>query len=167
MAGAAEATDRSARRGRRAVWRVCIGLAFAAALVFATGRASAADEWRWDAYNDLMSPYCPGRMLNDCPSPQAGRLREWIALQEDAGRSREDVEAELLEQYGDVMRSAPKPEGWGLVAYLIPIFAFAAGGGLVAFILRRAVRAGSPEPAAPPTAPDPSLERLLDEELRS
>jgi cytochrome c-type biogenesis protein CcmH/NrfF len=129
--------------------------------------ASADEAWSQDLWYDLMSPYCPGRTLADCPSPQAQELRAWIAEQEKQGRSREDVESQLYRLYGDVILSAPRAEGWGLAAYGVPVAAFLLGGALLAVFLRRQSRS-APEPAAAAEArPDPELERIVDEELRN
>jgi len=133
--------------------------------------ASAADErsgWSYRLPKEMMSPYCPGRALSDCPSPQAEELREWIVEQENAGVSRSEVEDQLFRAFGDKLRQAPRAEGMGLMAYLIPALAFAAGGALLAFFLRRQrPSVGGRAAAAVPTAPgDPDLERLVDEELR-
>ena len=137
-------------------------------LVALLAAPAGAESWRMDAYNDLMSPYCPGRTLADCPSGDAAELRAWIGAQEEAGRSREDVEAQLYRMYGDVLRSAPRAQGWGLLAYATPALALAAGGALLFFFLRRQGR-GSVEPPAPvPVAHgDRELERQVEEELRS
>ena len=133
--------------------------------------AAGADErsgWGYRLSKEIMSPYCPGRSLSDCPSPQAGELREWIVEQENAGVSRDEVEEELLRVFGDQLLQAPRAEGMGLVAYLIPAAAFAAGGVLVALFLRRQrPEDGGSESASAPGAPlDPDLERLVEEELR-
>jgi len=133
--------------------------------------APAADEksgWGYQLSNRVMSPYCPGRSLSDCPSPQAAELREWIVEQENAGVSRSEVEQELFRVFGDQLLQAPRAEGMGLMAYLVPALAFAAGGALVAFFLRRQRSSSAGGEAAPaPTAPgDPDLERLVEEELR-
>ncbi len=123
--------------------------------------------WAYDLSRDTMSPFCPGRSLADCPSPQAESLRMWILVQEAAGRSRADVEAELLERYGDAVRGAPRAVGFGLAAYVIPVAAFAVGGGVLAVFLRRRTRAGADlMPAAAP-ALDPELARIVDRELES
>jgi cytochrome c-type biogenesis protein CcmH/NrfF len=131
--------------------------------------AKVPEGWAYELPNYLMSPFCPGKTLSDCTSPQAASLRMWMIVQEAAGRTRADVEAELLERYGDVLRPAPKPEGFGVTAYAFPIGAFLAGGVLVAVFLRRQTR----RPQAPPPAAvsaaalDPELERIIDEELAS
>lgn len=138
------------------------------ALLLVASLGADAETWRYDVYNDLMSPYCPGRSLNDCPSPQAAELRQWIANQEVAGRDRSDVEAELYRIYGDVLRSAPRAEGWGLAAYVIPVLTFVVGGVLVTvFLKRHSSRAAVDGPPATAGPVDPELERLLNEELES
>jgi cytochrome c-type biogenesis protein CcmH len=132
--------------------------------------APGADEksgWGYQLSKEVMSPYCPGRALSDCPSPQAGELREWIVEQENAGVSRSEVEQQLFRVFGDQLLQAPRAEGMGLMAYLIPALAFAAGGALVVFFLRRQRSSmGGGETAPAPTAPrDPDLEQLVEEEL--
>jgi cytochrome c-type biogenesis protein CcmH/NrfF len=133
--------------------------------------AAGADEkrgWSYRLSREVMSPYCPGRALSDCPSPQATELRQWIVERENAGVSRSEVEEELLRVFGDQLLQAPRAEGMGLIAYLIPVAAFAAGGVLVALFLRRqrSVTRGSESASAPAAPLDPDLERLVEEELR-
>ena len=142
-----------------------------AALMLGVSAATAADEsavapegWAYQLSHDLMSPFCPGRTLSACTSPQADELRMWMIVQEATGRSREDVEAELFERYGDVLRPAPRATGFGLTAYVFPVIAFLAGGVVVVVFLRRQTRAvPTPEQSLPPS--DPELERLIDREL--
>ena len=118
-----------------------------------------------------MSPFCPGRTLAECPSPNAGELRLWIINQAAAGASEEEVRAMLQERFGDVLLAAPKAEGWGLSAYAIPILFFIAGLPVVVWIIRRLMRPGPAPPppvAAYPTpmgSIDPDLERQLEREL--
>jgi cytochrome c-type biogenesis protein CcmH len=115
-----------------------------------------------------MSPFCPGRTLPDCPSPQAAELQQWIREQERLGRSRGDVETELVTQFGEMILQSPRAEGFGLAAYVIPLVLFVAGGSLLAYFLRRQTRrpAMIPPPPAGLRPVDPELERLLDTELR-
>lgn len=51
--------------------------------------------------NDLMSPYCPGRTIASCPSPQARQLEDHIYAQAKAGKSREEIETALVQRFGD------------------------------------------------------------------
>jgi cytochrome c-type biogenesis protein CcmH/NrfF len=144
----------------------------AAALLALAIPASAAPpeqppSWAYDLWHDTMSPFCPGRSLADCPSPQAEALRVWIVEQAASGRSRTELEGDLENRFGDVVLAAPKPKGFGLAAYVIPVAAFVAGGLLVAVFLRRQTQTpeGS-QGAAPAREPlDPELARVVDEEL--
>ncbi|HVH19931.1 MAG TPA: cytochrome c-type biogenesis protein CcmH [Myxococcota bacterium] len=164
-------------RGLRLAFALAFALALAApaaadspraeTLVPAAALPTNAPPWAYELAAELMSPFCPGRTLADCPSPNAASIRMWIVVQAASGRTRDDVQAELYERYGDVMRPAPRAEGFGLTAYLVPIGAFAAGGLLVALVLRRMTRRGA-APAQAVAAPrplDPELERRVDEEL--
>jgi cytochrome c-type biogenesis protein CcmH/NrfF len=132
------------------------------------GPASAQGEkegWGYGLWNELMSPFCPGRTLADCPSGKAEELRIWIVEQEDGGRSRTEVMDELYAAFGDVLRQAPVAEGVGLAAYVIPVLLFLAGGALIGFFLRRQRGGVAPETEPPVRAVDPELERALDTAL--
>jgi cytochrome c-type biogenesis protein CcmH/NrfF len=92
-------------------------------------------------------------------------MRMWIVVQAAAGRTRADVEDVLYARYGDAVRSAPKAEGFGTAAYVIPVAVFVVGGGLVGWFLRRSTRRARSRPAAPVRELDPEVERKLDELL--
>ncbi|MCH9679791.1 MAG: cytochrome c-type biogenesis protein CcmH [Deltaproteobacteria bacterium] len=60
--------------------------------------------------NDLMSPYCPGRTIAACPSPQARQLEDHILDQAKSGQSREQIEQALVARFGnDIVGYAPQP----------------------------------------------------------
>ena len=132
--------------------------------------------WAYSMAHDLMSPFCPGRTLAACPSTEADQLRQWILLQAAAGQSREQLEADLLERFGDAILASPRAEGvFGVSAYVIPIAGFLLGLGLAGWLIVRLARRGSntaPQPAsgasdsaAGPQLSDEELERLVDEEF--
>ena len=71
--------------------------------------------------HDLMSPYCPGRTIATCPSPQARKLETSILEQAMAGRTRVEIEAQLAERFPDIRGYIGRPEiiyGTALVALL-------------------------------------------------
>jgi cytochrome c-type biogenesis protein CcmH/NrfF len=119
------------------VKRAAALLLLALALAGPAAADAAAEQWAYDLAHSLMSPYCPGRTLSDCPSPQADELRLWILEQARAGATREEVEAELTRSFGDQLRQAPRAEGMGLVAYAVPAVFLLAGGVLLVAFLRR------------------------------
>jgi cytochrome c-type biogenesis protein CcmH/NrfF len=129
-------------------------------------RAEASEGWAYELSNELMSPYCPGRSIADCPSPQAQTLRMWLIVQESSGRPRAEVEAELVARYGESVLGAPRARGFGLTAYLIPVALVAVGAGVLTWFLRRQTLTRKTVSAALPSVSlDPELERLLDEKL--
>lgn len=149
-----------------------VATAIACALWSPGALAQQPESWAYQMTNELMSPFCPGRTLADCPSQEAETLRVWIGIQAAAGRTWEDVESELLERYGNGVLAAPKAEGFGLAAYVIPIGLFLTGGGLVVFVLRR-FTSDPPADQVPVAAAaaerlsDAELERIVDDELAS
>jgi cytochrome c-type biogenesis protein CcmH/NrfF len=146
--------------------RLLAAALLAALALAASPEAGAEEAWSADMVDELMSPYCPGRTLRSCPSPQAGELIQWIEAQEAEGRDPDAVYQQLLSEFGDEIRQAPTASGFGMAAYVIPVLAFLAGGAVVAVFLRRQGRAGGEPPPPPATgALDPELERLVDEEL--
>lgn len=117
--------------------------------------------------NDLMSPYCPGRTIASCPSPQARQLEDHILEQATAGKSREQIEEALVDRFGaEIVGYAPPP---------VLLYGSAALGLLVLVLLvvmgRRWARrpamagagAGAVAEAAPTRAELDRLEDALDE----
>jgi cytochrome c-type biogenesis protein CcmH/NrfF len=106
---------------------------------------------------ELMSPYCPGRTLADCPSPDAGAVRDEIREALRAGESVDSIRTRIESRFGAQVIGVPTtPLGW-----LIPIVVLAAGALVLVFALRRAVSRG----AAPPRVSSDVAARL-EQELR-
>ncbi len=147
----------------------------------ATTDSAAGSSWAYDLAGELMSPFCPGRTLASCPSPQAAEMIQWIATQEAAGVTREAVIAILVERHGEEILGAPPARGITLWAYIFPVLGFVAFGGIAVFVLRRIVAPGERGAAAasmqPVTATDANvrpavsgpasdeLARIVDAEL--
>lgn len=146
-----------------------------------TATSTSTASWAYDLAGELMSPFCPGRTLASCPSPQAAELIQWIATQEAAGVTREEVIAILVERHGEEILGAPPARGITLWAYVFPVLGFVAFGGVAVLVLRRIVapRANAPvaapaqaasicaanvRPAASSPASD-ELARIVDAEL--
>lgn len=84
-----------------------------------------------------MSPFCPGRTLADCPSPNAAEWRSDIRDMVERGMSAAEIQDELEARIGSNLSGSPGRE----VSYAVPIgFGLLAFGvlGAVLFRLRRA-----------------------------
>jgi cytochrome c-type biogenesis protein CcmH len=113
-------------------------------------------------FTTVMSPYCPGLLLADCPSPAAFELRADIRRRLDAGESPAAIERDLYHRYGEAIRAVPPPAGWGMVLRAAPVAALALSLAVLTWFLsrRRAVDA-----AAPRGAIDPAIEERLQQQL--
>ncbi len=109
--------------------------------------------------SDLMSPYCPGRTLSDCPSPDAAVVRQEIRTRLDAGQSEAEIRGDLEERFGGAVRGVPT----SLLGWLLPIAILALGACALGLALRRLLRRQGERAAA---AAPPELERDLDRQLR-
>jgi cytochrome c-type biogenesis protein CcmH len=110
----------------------CIVLALAGAAAAATPAEVAAD-----VSAQVMSPFCPGLTLHDCPSEAASDLRARIERWARRGRSESQILARLRAEYGPTILGAPEPRGAGLVAWLLPVAGLVAGAAAVAALARR------------------------------
>jgi cytochrome c-type biogenesis protein CcmH len=93
-----------------------------------------------DIASDIMSPFCPGVTLHDCPSDRAIELRQQIVEWAEAGWSRDRIMEELVDDYGPQIRAAPPVEGTGLLAWILPGVAVIAGGAGALLAARRWAR---------------------------
>jgi cytochrome c-type biogenesis protein CcmH/NrfF len=84
---------------------------------------------------ELMSPYCPGRTLADCPSPDAGAVRDEIRTALRAGEPAASIRSRIEARFGAAVGGVPTtPLGWAF-----PILMLAAGALVLVFVLRRAL----------------------------
>jgi cytochrome c-type biogenesis protein CcmH len=110
----------------------------------------------------VMSPFCPGVTLHDCPSDNAIALRAQIAKWASRGWSREKIMDKLTAEYTDI-RAVPPERGVDLLVWLLPAIALLAGGGIAAMFARRWSR---PDTGTASTADLGPRDRLrLEEEL--
>jgi cytochrome c-type biogenesis protein CcmH/NrfF len=134
-----------------------VGLfAVAVAIVASPSAATAAPEdVATSISQQIMSPFCPGVTLHDCPSAQADELRGQIAEWAGAGWSRDRIMDRLVAEYGEDVRALPSAEGRGLFAWLLPVLAVGTGGTLAWVLVRRWTNRGGPT-AVGAVTPNPS-----------
>jgi cytochrome c-type biogenesis protein CcmH len=124
----------------------------------------ATDKTAGEIFNTVMSPFCPGLLLANCPSSQAADLRERIRARLAAGATKAEVLDELYAEFGDEVLGAPVARGLGLVAWVVPGAIILLGaGGIVVWLRRSSRRARPAGPAA--VALDDASQARLDIEL--
>ncbi len=113
--------------------------------------------------HDLMSPYCPGRTIATCPSPQARKLENEMLVKAEAGMDREEIEAELVARFPDIQGYVGRPELlWG--SAILAVLAIVS----IAWAARRWIRQGQEtlesrgidDPLRPASAREASLSEI-------
>lgn len=94
---------------------------------------------------------CQGLSIEDSPAELAREMREIVREQVAAGRSRAEIEAYFVDRYGEFVLLEPRPEGFNLLVYALPVGALAFGALFVAAFVRR--WSGPEEAGAGPAAP--------------
>ena len=112
---------------------------------------------------EMISPYCPGITLHDCPSDNSRRLRERIVGWAEDGMDKDAIWARLEREFGSDINATPSTDGSGLWAWVLPIAAGAGGIALAAILAFRWSRKGPDDPTGPEGTPE--QRRRLDVEL--
>jgi cytochrome c-type biogenesis protein CcmH len=114
----------------------------------------------------LRCPVCQGLSVADSPATMAqnmkGQVREMLA----AGYDEEQVLTYFETSYGEFVRLKPPLRGVNWLVWIAPVAALAAGGVLVARVLRSTRAAAAADRSALPAAspdPQPDRDRLPDD----
>lgn len=149
-----------------------ISISLFASILVASGhvgadeRSEALDREATTMYQQVFSPFCPGRSLNDCPSSKATALKDEMRAKLETGVPPSEILKEVFATYGDQYRAVPPFAGVGALVWLVPI-GFVVIGLLVA--LRVSIRRKRIESPSSGTAAMGTLsaedERRIQEEL--
>jgi len=115
-----------------------------------------------EAISKIRSPFCPGLMLEICPTAQAEALRDSIQAMAESGIGADSLVELVVAQYGEEYRAYPKGSGAGLLAWLVPPTVLILGLGLVVVALRHMREPPGTEAAAVLSEEE---QRRLDEAL--
>jgi cytochrome c-type biogenesis protein CcmH/NrfF len=101
------------------------------------GAAADPDSVYLEVVNTLMSPVCPGKVLQACPSAEGAQLRELVRRKARAGESKEKIFQYFVEVYGaENVLPAPPAEGFYLTAWGLPFAGILAGLGVFYVLVR-------------------------------
>lgn len=90
-----------------------------------------------EAISKILSPFCPGQMLETCPSLTAAALRDSINAMAHDGAAADSILELILAAHGEEYRAYPRGTGTGLLAWTIPPAVLVAGLAVVVLVLRR------------------------------
>jgi cytochrome c-type biogenesis protein CcmH len=117
-----------------------------------------------DIEDEVMCPIC-GTLLELSEAPQAERQRAFIRARIARGDSKEEIKDALVREFGPGVLALPEDEGFGLLAYLVPIACFTLAAVALAFAVRRWRRRTEPAPSPPGRPPRGEDAARLDEDL--
>ena len=85
---------------------------------------------------ETMSPFCPGRTLQACPSEDARQLKLQITSLLSMGYSKDAIRRKLLAEYGEKISGLPANNSFKKIAWLSPALFVITGLLIVYFGLR-------------------------------
>ena len=119
--------------------RLLLGLAFAA--FAATQQPSPADsvlEARTaEVASQLRCPVCQGLSIQDSPSELSQQMRAVVKDQLRAGKTPDEVKAFFVSKYGEWILLEPKPKGFNILVYAMPVMLVLAGLGVIFVAVRK------------------------------
>lgn len=104
-----------------------LATALAAFLLVAAPASAAPEDVANQISLEVMSPYCDGVTLHDCPSQEAQGLRARIETWVARGQTRSEIMNRLEREFGAGIRAAPETGGTGFIAWLPPLVVLALG----------------------------------------
>ena len=87
--------------------------------------------------SQLICPCSCGEVLSGCTCETGKSMQGTVENGIKAGKSKNEIVGALVSQYGEVIRGAPKAEGFNLIVWIAPFAATLFGFALAFWILRR------------------------------
>jgi cytochrome c-type biogenesis protein CcmH len=141
----------------RALAATLVALALAGPALGGEQRPTAAE-----LESELVCPVCE-TTLDTSNAPVALRMKAFIRERIDAGDSKSEIKAQLVDQFGPAVLAVPPRKGFDWIAWLLPLAGLAVAALAVGALAWRWSRSRPDEAAAEPL--DPALEARLDAEL--
>jgi len=88
-----------------------------------------------DLEDEVMCPVCGTSLGLAREAPQAQRERAFIERLAASCRSKEEIKAQLVAQFGASVLALPDDRGFGASAYVVPVAGALAGAGLAILVL--------------------------------
>lgn len=148
---------------KRAAWMTFVLLALVTPAI-----AQSPEDLANDISNKVISPFCPGVTLHDCPSPSALDMRDRIEGYARQGMDEAAIMERLEAEYGPSIRAEPSSEGAGILVWILPSVAVLTGGVLAWMLVRRWTARRPPQTNVSPQATvelSASERQRLDAEL--
>jgi cytochrome c-type biogenesis protein CcmH len=88
----------------------------------------------------LRCPVCQGLSIQDSPSELSQQMRAVVKDQLRAGKTPDEVKAYFISKYGEWILLEPKPHGFNILVYAMPIALVIVGLAVIFFAVRKWTR---------------------------
>jgi cytochrome c-type biogenesis protein CcmH len=113
-----------------------------------TGEETRLDRAARELSSELRCPVCQGESIEDSRSEIAAEMRAFVRAKLAEGRTADEVKEMLVASYGEWVLLSPRPEGFNLTVYVLPIIVLLGGAALVVVLTRRWTRRPASDSAA-------------------
>jgi cytochrome c-type biogenesis protein CcmH len=156
------------KRPRIAILALTLALALAGTAATATATTAAMANTSYTAViDDLMCVVCH-EPLNVAQSPEAFQERQYVRQLIAQGKTKSEIENDLVQQYGPAVLSRPPANGVNLLVYIIPPVVVILGIVIIAIFIprwRRRAREADASAAAATATLDAADAKRLNEDL--
>jgi cytochrome c-type biogenesis protein CcmH len=87
--------------------------------------------------SQLQCPVCQGQSIAASPSPMARQMKDLIRSQVAEGYTDQQVREYFMSKYGEWVLLNPKPAGFNLLVYILPVLGLLGGGAFVYSLVRK------------------------------
>ena len=113
---------------------------------------------------EVMCPTCH-TTLDESNSAIAQQIKSFIRVRVAEGKTKSQIEAELVDNFGPSILAAPPKRGWDLLAWALPLGGLGLGAIVLGILAWRWTRDRDRPASGGEAKLDPELERRLDAEL--
>jgi cytochrome c-type biogenesis protein CcmH/NrfF len=150
---------------------VCV-VASVSLSVEADERSELLDKQSYELYQQVFSPFCPGRSLNDCPSSKAHELKIEMRAQLENGVPPQTILEGVFAKFGEKYRAVPAYQGFGKLVWWVPFGFVALGLAIACGLVARRGKRGSAEKSPASSANftpqiSPDIQAQIERELSS
>ena len=94
--------------------------------------------------SQLRCPVCQGLSIQDSPSELSQQMRAVVKDQLRAGKTPDEVKAYFISKYGEWILLEPKPHGFNILVYAMPIALVVVGLAVIAVAVRKWTQPANP-----------------------
>jgi cytochrome c-type biogenesis protein CcmH len=117
-----------------------------------------------DLEANIIAPCCWSQPVSQHYSEVSDQIRKEIRAMVAEGKSRDEIMDFYVAKYGERILATPRPQGFNVLAYILPWAALLLGAGLLFMLIKR-LRAPAPAKGAAAT-PDPRYSSIVEKEMK-